>query len=248
MELSGRVALITGAAGGIGRALVRRFADAGARVVATDLADSDVDGAATSAAMDVSDPAAVAEVVQAFGPIDVLVNNAAATGSLGESFLDGPMEVWDRQYAVTVKGAVHCARAVLPAMLARRSGSIVNIASVNALMFYGHPAYSAAKAALVSLTRSLAALYGGHGVRVNAIAPGTIRTPVWDARLETDPEKLDRLARWYPLGRIGEPGEIAEAACFLASDRSAWISGVVLPVDGALTAGNLPMAADTGGA
>lgn len=248
MELSGRVALVTGAAGGIGRALVRRFADAGARVVAADVANSDVDGAAVCAAMDVTDAAAVAEVVGANGPIDVLVNNAAATGSLGDSFLNEPMAVWDRQYDVTVKGAVHCARAVLPAMVERRYGSIVNIASVNGLMFFGHPAYSAAKAALISLTQSLAALYGPHGVRVNAIAPGTIRTPVWDARLETDPEKLDRLARWYPLGRIGEPSEIAEAACFLASDRSAWTSGVVLPVDGAVTAGNLAMARDTGGA
>ena len=258
-ELSGRVALVTGATGNIGRALIRSFAAAGAAVVVTDrdehavpefvgeLAAAGVK--ALGGVVDVTDAAQVGRVVEdagvQLGPVDVLVNNAAVAPP--ESFLDAPAEVWDRELDVIVKGAVHCSRAVLPGMLERRRGSIVNIASVNGLAFYGDPAYSAAKAALLSLTRSLAAMYGESGVRVNALAPGTIRGPIWDNRLARDPDTLTKLARWYPLGRIGEPEDVAEAACFLCSDRAAWISGVVLPVDGGLGAGNVEMARDTGG-
>lgn len=121
------------------------------------------------------------------------------------------------------------------------SGVILNISSVNALGYYGNEAYSAAKAGILSLTRSLAVRYGPHGVRVNAIAPGTLRTPAWEKRREEDPEVFERVARWYPLGRIGEPEDVAGAALFLASDEAAWISGAVLPVDGGLNAGNMQM-------
>jgi NAD(P)-dependent dehydrogenase (short-subunit alcohol dehydrogenase family) len=232
-ELSGRVAMVTGATGGIGRAVVRRFAEQGAAIVVTDLDDKAVrevvehgtgDGSTViGRVMDVTDAAQV------------------------ESFLDTPLEQWDHIFDVIVKGAVHGARAVLPAMIEHRRGSIINIASVNGLSFYGDPAYSAAKAALISLTRTLAAMYGDSNVRTNAIAPGTVRGPIWTDRLARDPDTLTKLARWYPLGRVGEPPDIAEAACFLASDRAAWISGAVLPVDGGLGAGNVEMARDTGG-
>jgi meso-butanediol dehydrogenase / (S,S)-butanediol dehydrogenase / diacetyl reductase len=112
---------------------------------------------------------------------------------------------------------------------------------VNALAYYGNEAYSAAKAGILNLTRSLAVRYGPSGVRVNAIAPGTLRTPAWEKRKEETPDVFDRVAKWYPLGRIGEPEDVAGAALFLASDEAAWISGAVLPVDGGLTAGNMQM-------
>lgn len=258
-ELSGRVAMVTGATGGIGRAVVRRFAEQGAAIVVTDLDDTAVrevvehgtgDGSTViGRVMDVTDAAQVTRVVgeaaNELGPVDILVNNAAIAPA--ESFLDTPLEQWDHVFDVIVKGAVHGARAVLPAMIEHRRGSIINIASVNGLSFYGDPAYSAAKAALISLTRTLAAMYGDSNVRTNAIAPGTVRGPIWTDRLARDPETFTKLARWYPLGRVGEPPDIAEAACFLASDRAAWISGAVLPVDGGLGAGNVEMARDTGG-
>jgi NAD(P)-dependent dehydrogenase (short-subunit alcohol dehydrogenase family) len=113
---------------------------------------------------------------------------------------------------------------------------------VNAFAYFGNEAYSAAKAGIVNLTRSLAVRYGPFGVRVNAIAPGTLRTPAWEERRQKDPDVFDRVAKWYPLGRIGEPEDVAGAALFLASDEAAWISGAVLPVDGGLTAGNMEMA------
>jgi meso-butanediol dehydrogenase / (S,S)-butanediol dehydrogenase / diacetyl reductase len=130
---------------------------------------------------------------------------------------------------------------VLPDMTENRSGVILNISSVNALAYFGNEAYSAAKAGILSLTRSLAVRYGPLGVRVNAIAPGTLKTPAWEQRRQKDPDVFERVARWYPLGRIGDPQDVAGAALFLASDEAAWISGVVLPVDGGLTAGNMKM-------
>jgi NAD(P)-dependent dehydrogenase (short-subunit alcohol dehydrogenase family) len=126
-------------------------------------------------------------------------------------------------------------------MTANRSGVILHISSVNALAYYGNEAYSAAKAGILSLTRSLAVRYGAFGVRVNAIAPGTLRTPAWEQRRQKDHGVFERVAKWYPLGRIGEPEDVAGAALFLASDEAAWISGAVLPVDGGLTAGNVQM-------
>jgi meso-butanediol dehydrogenase / (S,S)-butanediol dehydrogenase / diacetyl reductase len=130
---------------------------------------------------------------------------------------------------------------VLPEMTENRSGVILNISSVNALAYFGNEAYSAAKAGILSLTRSLAVRYGPSGVRVNAIAPGTLKTPAWEQRQQKDPDVFERVARWYPLGRIGDPEDVAGAALFLASDEAAWISGAVLPVDGGLTAGNMKM-------
>lgn len=132
-------------------------------------------------------------------------------------------------------------------MLARRHGVFVNIASVNALLGLGNDAYSAAKAGLVSLTRSVATRHGPDGIRANAICPGTVRTPIWQDVLERTPDVFERLARWYPLGRVGEPEDVARAALFLASEEASWISGAVLPVDGGLTAGLHRMAVELQG-
>jgi NAD(P)-dependent dehydrogenase (short-subunit alcohol dehydrogenase family) len=122
-------------------------------------------------------------------------------------------------------------------MIERGRGAIVNIASVNGLGYFGNEAYSAAKAGMINLTQSIAARYGPQGIRASAIAPGSIRTPIWGERLDKDPEVFDKLVKWYPLGRVGEPEDVAAAALFLASDDAAWVSGAVLRVDGGLTAG-----------
>jgi NAD(P)-dependent dehydrogenase (short-subunit alcohol dehydrogenase family) len=204
---------------------------------------SEVGGKSLAQTTDVTKTTDVEAMVVAaqdeFGPVDILVNNAAK--ATDADFLNVSEEGWDEDVAITLKGSFLCSQAVLADMTKNGSGVILNISSVNALAYYGNEAYSAAKAGILNLTRSLAVRYGPSGVRVNAIAPGTLRTPAWEKRREEDPDVFERVARWYPLGRIGEPEDVGGAALFLASDEAAWISGAVLPVDGGLTAGNLQM-------
>ena len=123
-------------------------------------------------------------------------------------------------------------------MIERRSGVIVNIASVNGLAYMGNEAYSAGKAAMLNLTQSIAVRYGHSGVRCVAVAPGSIATPAWQERVEKEPDVFDRLVKWYPLRRIGTPEDVASAVLFLASDEASWITGTVLRVDGGLLAGS----------
>ena len=254
MRFQGRVVVITGGGSGLGRVLAHSFAAEGAAVVvadvvgdhATAVADeiSEVGGRSLAQTADVTDASDVEAMVEttreAFGPVEILVNNAAR--ATDADFLDLSEETWEEDVAITLKGPFLCSQAVLADMTENRSGVILNIASVNALTYFGNEAYSAAKAGILSLTRSLAVRYGPFGVRVNAIAPGTLRTPAWEQRRQKDPEVLERVSRWYPLGRVGEPEDVAGAALFLASDEASWISGAALPVDGGLTAGNLQMA------
>jgi meso-butanediol dehydrogenase / (S,S)-butanediol dehydrogenase / diacetyl reductase len=127
-------------------------------------------------------------------------------------------------------------------MIEHGSGVIVNVSSVNGLTGLGEEAYSAAKAGVINFTQNLAIRYGRNGVRANVIFPGTIRTPIWQAELAQQPDIFDRLAAWYPVGRIGEPEEVAAAIHFLVSDDALFVSGAVLPVDGGLTAGAFKMA------
>jgi meso-butanediol dehydrogenase / (S,S)-butanediol dehydrogenase / diacetyl reductase len=250
------VAVVTGAASGIGRAIAERFVEEGARVV---VADRDLPGAEETAAriaagggvalavrVDVADARAVAAMAvraeAAYGRVDVLVNNAAAAA--GDDILNIDEQTWDWNLAVVLKSAFLCSRALLPGMIARRRGAIVNIASVNGLIGLGEEAYSAAKAGMINLTQNLAIKNGRHGVRANVICPGTVRTPIWQSRLEQHPAIFNELAEWYPLGRVGEPEDVAHAALFLASAEAAWITGAVLAVDGGLTAGSFRMARD----
>jgi NAD(P)-dependent dehydrogenase (short-subunit alcohol dehydrogenase family) len=251
MRFEDKVTIVTGGGSGLGRVLAHRFAAEGAAVVVADVAGeragevadeiSDAGGRSLAQTTDVTEASDVKTMVEtareAFGPVDVLVNNAAK--ATDADFLSLGWETWDEDVNVTLKGPFLCSQTVLADMVKRGSGVILNISSVNALGYYGNEAYSAAKAGILNLTRSLAVRYGPSGIRVNAIAPGTLRTPAWEQRKEADPDVFERLTRWYPLGRVGEPGDVAGAALFLASDEAAWITGAVLPVDGGLTAGNM---------
>ena len=252
MTFEGKVVAITGAAGGVGQSLCRYFLDEGAKVAAIDKKASveslgaDLKaglGTFAASVADIGDPAEVARafasLAGALGPVDILVNNAG--GSAHRTFARTDPAGWRQDINVNLDSAYHCAHAVLPGMLARRSGVIINIGSVNGLSALGDPAYSAAKAAMISLTRSLAQEYGPYGVRANIVLPGTVRTPLWEKRAAKDPKVLETLRRWYPLGRIVEPVDIAKAVGFLASDAASAITGVALPVDCGLTSGNIVM-------
>jgi NAD(P)-dependent dehydrogenase (short-subunit alcohol dehydrogenase family) len=247
-------ALVTGAGGGIGAAIARKLAGDGYAVAVTDLDQPGAQavvaqieaagGVARAYRLDVSDrdevEAVVASVGHDLGAPEVLVNNAGYANQT--AFLEQSQHEWHGEFAVIVDGLIHCSRAAYPAMAQRQRGSIVNIGSVNGLAFYSHPTYSAAKAALFSLTQSTAGLFGRHGIRVNAIAPGTVRTPIWDEKVSADPSIFGGLEPYLPLGRVGLPEHIADAVAFLASDAASHITGAILPVDGGLGVGILPMA------
>lgn len=258
MRLENRVALVTGGGSGIGQAICLLFAQEGAAVIAADRdfarAESTVEQVAAQGGkglalhVDVAQQNSVhraaEEALGAYSQVDILVNNAGI--SAGDDILTIDEATWDLNFAVVLKGAYFWSRALLPGMLSRRQGAIINIASVNGLTGIGEEAYSAAKAGLINLTQNLAVRYGPQGVRCNVICPGTIQTPIWDERVAEDPGVFDKLAKWYPLGRVGRPQDVARAALFLASDDAAWITGVVLPVDGGLMAGDRRFAEDLG--
>jgi NAD(P)-dependent dehydrogenase (short-subunit alcohol dehydrogenase family) len=240
--------LVTGAARGIGAAVARRLAEEGARVLVTDRDGPEADKTAsalrevglTAEALvcDVADrasvEAAVAHAVESFGSLDVLVNSAACCTADTPLFEDGPDEAWDRDIDITLTGAYRCCRAALPHLAAAGRGAIVSIGSVNGAYYFGNHAYSAAKAGLASLTRTLAGHAAPRGVRVNLVMPGTVRTSAWEGR----DDELDAVRPLYPLGRVGEPEDIAAAVAFLASRDAAWITGTTLAVDGGITAVN----------
>ncbi len=242
----GRV-VITGAAGGIGAALVTVFAGCGAQVIACDLPGVDLTapGIAEAHHFDLTDDAAVlaaAAAISAGGPIAAFISNAGWTRA--ETLAAVTPAVQSHEMSLNYRSAAVLTQALLPAMRDRAGGSAcVFISSVNAALHLGNPAYSAAKAALEAWMRAVATEEGRRGVRANAVAPGSVRTQAWDHRLRADPGIMARVSALYPLGRIVEPAEVARAAAFLASSAASGITGTVLPVDGGLTAGNLPFLA-----
>lgn len=243
LRLEGRTVLVSGAGGGIGRALVERFHQAGAHVVGADreagllaglplvrqVLFDQADAAATRAAIDAD--------IAAHGAPDAAIANAGFTRAEHLDHLDDA--VWASEVAVNLNGAYALADPLVAAMAARGAGSLVFVSSVNALGHYGNPAYAAAKAGLLAYARAIALERGDRGVRANVVAPGSVRTPAWDHRLEADPTLLDKVLPHYPLGRLVNPREVADAVLFLASDAASGITGAVLPVDAGLTAGNL---------
>src|SRR5262249_38285447 len=161
------------------------------------------------------------EAAGTLGRLDILVNNAGATR--GDGIMEIDEALWDWNFAVVLKSQFLMSQAALPHLIAAR-GTIVNMASVNGLIGVGEEAYSAAKAASINLTRNLAVRYGQQGVRANVICPGSIRTPIWGDRPQRDPHIFEKVGRWYPLGRVGEPEEVASVALFLASGEASYVT------------------------
>jgi NAD(P)-dependent dehydrogenase (short-subunit alcohol dehydrogenase family) len=247
--LDDRIALVTGATKGIGAAIARRFLAAGSCVV---MFDNDAAALRTAVeqihetarvlpvngdvSSDADVQAAVSRAVDAFGHLDVLVNNAGI--DLSGTVTEFRPDEWDRVLNVNLKGAYLFARHSI-SFLRQRRGAVVNISSVHALVaFSGSPAYDAAKAGVLALTRALALDHGPDGLRANAICPGYIDTPMtrkWLDSLQDKEQILRQVIGYHPVGRIGTPEDVAEAALFLASDSSSFITGATLVVDGGLT-------------
>jgi len=248
--LEGRVAAVTGAGAGIGRATAEVFAREGARVVVVDI---DADGGnETVARVEASGGEAsfvradvsmrddvhgmVQHAVERFGGLDCAVNNAGM-GTGGQPIADYPEDDWDRAIAVMLTGVFLGMKYEIPAMLERGGGAIVNTSSVAGLTGYpGQAGYIAAKHGVIGLTRTAAVEYGAHGIRVNAICPGAARTPMIASAVDAFPELRDDLVSRLPIGRLATPEEIAEATLWLCSDASSFVLGAVIPVDGGYTA------------
>jgi 2-keto-3-deoxy-L-fuconate dehydrogenase len=241
LRLEGKLAVVTGAASGIGAAVAERFVAEGARVVGADrdaAVLNDAHGRFHSVVADVTDEGSVAELLDAaerIGPVDVLVN-VAGIGSTTNT-PDTSLEVWESVFAVNARGTFLTCKHAIPPMAARGRGTVVNMASVAGLVgLRNRAAYCASKGAVIALTRALAVDHVGHGVRVNAVCPGTVDSP-WIRRLvEEVGESLDALRARQPLGRLGTPDEIAEAVLYLASDDAAFVTGTAFVIDGGLTA------------
>ena len=247
-----RVVLVTGACGGIGSVLCKRFVVQGDTVLALDIDASALERLSkqlgetqvTPLVADLGDAAAVQQAVAAAvakrGPVDVLVANAGAAEGLTLATTDAAS--WQRDIHLNLNGTYHTVEAVRASMIERQQGALVLIGSVNGMAALGHPAYSAAKAGLISYTKALALELGRHGIRANIVCPGTVKTQAWQARVDKNPQVFEDLKKWYPLRDFATPDDIADAVLFLASPMARVITGVALPVDGGLMAGNRLMA------
>lgn len=251
MRFADRIAIVTGAASGIGEQTVYRFAQEGATVA---IVDVDERGAAevrqrildrgfqaVSYPVDVSVEqqvsAAVADIVERYGRIDILFNNAGIGFSSNERYrmaplVDTPALDWRAILDINLGGVFLFSKYVLPIMEMQRRGVVINNSSVMALSGYpGADAYTAAKGGIISLTRSMAVQYGPVGIRVNCICPGIIRTPMQGGN-ENNPEAIADMSRQIPLRRMGEPKEIADVVAFLASDEASYLTAAIVPIDG----------------
>ena len=255
----GKNVLISGGGSGIGHAICLRLAAEGANII---LIDKDLQGGqaveqelkqqntkALFIRADITSEADVEKVHKEatlfFGTIDVLVNNAGA--AFAENYAMTTLENWNQDIALNLTGHYILTRLFLPDMEAQGKGAITNISSVNGAQSFGNPAYSAAKAGVISFTQTLAIEYGPKGIRANVVLPGTIETPVWQTRKDSRPDVFELVKGWYPVGRVGRPEDIAAAVAFLSADEASFVNGASLNVDGGLTAGNFRMIKDITG-
>ena len=246
-RLEGKVCVITGAGGGMGADATVRFAEEGAQV-----AVADVDGAAAekvagevgglAVQVDVSDEASVdamyAAAAERFGGIDVLYNNAGISPADDASILDTGLDAWERVQAVNTRGVYLCCKHGIPHLLERGGGSVINVASFVAILgaATSQISYTASKGAVLSMSRELAVQFARENIRVNALCPGPVETPLLLNIFGDDPAALERRRVHWPTGRLGKPREIVNGALFLASDESSYVTGSTFLVDGGLTA------------
>jgi NAD(P)-dependent dehydrogenase (short-subunit alcohol dehydrogenase family) len=249
-DLSGKTAIVTGGASGIGRATAQLFAKRGANTVIVDRDEATGAAAAgdirqqgheaTFLKCDVTDEASVQamveETLRAYGGLDIAFNNAGGTADL-PSFTDTTLAYWDKSIDVHLKGVWLCMRVQLAHMAENGGGAIVNTSSIAGLLGIGTAAYAASKHGVNGLTKIAAMEFGERGIRVNAICPGFIRTPVVQALEEGQPEATADMKEWHALKRFGEPEEVAQTVLWLSSDAASFITGAIIPVDGGVTAG-----------
>lgn len=249
MRLEGKVCVITGAGGGMGREAAILFASEGAKVCVADVdlaaAEETVGlcaGEAFARQANVAEEADVEAMMSAaaerFGGIDVLYNNAGISPDDDASVLDTTVEAWDRVQAVNTRGVFLCCKHGIPHLLERGGGSVINVASFVAILgaATSQISYTASKGAVLSLSRELAVQFARQGVRVNALCPGPVETPLLLNIFGDDPAALERRRVHWPMGRLAKPSEIVQAALFLASDESSYVNGSTFLVDGGLTA------------
>lgn len=247
-RLAGKVAIVTGGNAGIGEAIAKLFAHEGAAVTITGRRNTELDRVATAIMKvggkalaivgSVTDDGHVRDVVrrtiQQFGQIDVLVNNAGI-GDFGKRLHEMDDATWAQVLDVNLTGVFRMTRAVVPEMLKRGRGAIVNISSIASLVGIPTlPVYAASKGALDALTRALAVDYAKDGIRCNVVNPGLIDTPM-AAPLMSNPEQLEPILSHYPIHRPGKPEEVAKMVLYLASDDAAWVTGATFPIDGGMT-------------
>jgi NAD(P)-dependent dehydrogenase (short-subunit alcohol dehydrogenase family) len=247
-RLDGKVVVITGAGGGMGREAALLFSEEGAQVCVADVDAGAAEQTASEARdaiavqVDVADSASVeamyAATAERYGGIDVLYNNAGISPAEDASILETEPEAWDRVQDVNTKGVYLCCKHGIPHLLERRGGSVINVASFVALLgaATSQISYTASKGAVLSLSRELAVQFARQGIRVNALCPGPVETPLLLRIFGDDPAAYERRRVHLPMGRLAKPREIVNAALFLASDESSYVNGATFVVDGGLTA------------
>ena len=246
-RLEGKVCVITGAGGGMGADAAVRFAEEGAQVTVADVEDESAEKVASQVGglavqVDVSDEASVqamyAAAVERFGGIDVLYNNAGISPAEDASILETGLEAWERVQAVNTRGVYLCCKHGIPHLLERGGGSVINVASFVALVgaATSQISYTASKGAVLALSKELGVQFARQGIRVNALCPGPVETPLLLRIFGDDPAALERRRVHWPTGRLAKPREVVNGALFLASDESSYVNGSTFLVDGGLTA------------